>query len=128
MLADGAAIVAALVPLACWALLVRTRPIGAIVAAVLAACGAFGLALAFEWRTWSGRTGMLIAYVPVTAAVVGAGVLIERRRVAPASGELISWRRAGGWLLLATYVVAVDVVVAPLVILTNVWHDISQWP
>ncbi len=128
MLADVAAVVAAFVPLACWALLARTRLIGAIVGAVLTAGAALGLALAFEWLAWSGRTGALIAYVPVTTVVVAAGVLVERRRLAPPPGELIGWRRASGWLLLATFVVAVDVIVGPLVILTNMWHHISQWP
>jgi hypothetical protein len=120
-----AAVAAALCPQACWALLARTRLIGAIVAALLVAAAAFGLAVTFTWQHWGARRPILVAYVPVTAVVMCAGVLVERR-LTPPTGELISWRRFGGWLLLATFVVTVDVIGMPLVILTNVSHDIGR--
>jgi len=119
----GVATAAALCPLACWDLLARTHVIGMILAAVLAVGAGFGLALAFGLLRPGARGGLLLAYVPVTTVVVCVGVLLERRQLTFQPGELISWRRAGGWLLLAVFTVGLGVVVTPLAVLTSVFHS-----
>jgi hypothetical protein len=116
------AVTAAFCPIASWALLARTRLIGAIVAAVLAPAALLALALALDWVHPGHWAGLVLSYVPITALVVCVGVLLERRRLASRPGELISWRRATGWLLLAVFVVGAGVLPLPLVALGSIAH------
>lgn len=51
------AVIAGLCPLACWALLTRTRVLGVIVAAVLAVGAGLAIAIAFGWWRPTARVG-----------------------------------------------------------------------
>jgi hypothetical protein len=78
------------------------------------------IALAFGWLGQGHQAGVLLVYVLATSAVVCGGVLLERRQMRPRPDELISWRRASGWLPLATFVVGFAGLGTVLVALTGV--------
>jgi hypothetical protein len=110
----------ALCPIASWALLTRTRLIGALLAVLLGIGAVLAIALAFGWLGQGHQAGVLLVYVLATSAVVCGGVLLERRQMRPRPDELISWRRASGWPPLATFVVGFAGLGTVLVALTGV--------
>jgi hypothetical protein len=111
-------------PLASWALLARTRPIGALLAVLLGMGAVLPMALAFGWLGSGHQAGVLLVYVLTASVVVWGGVVLERRQIQPRADELISWRRASGWLLLATFIVGFGGLGTVLVALTRV---VSAW-
>ena len=111
-------------PVASWALLTRTRLIGAVLAVLLGVGAVLVIALAFGWFGQGHQAGVLLVYVIAASVVVCGGVQLERCQIQPRPDELISWRRASGWLLLATFIVGFAGLGTVLVAFTGV---VSAW-
>ncbi|WP_344442971.1 hypothetical protein [Kitasatospora nipponensis] len=70
-------------PLPCWALLRRTRAVGAAVGGALLLWAGVVLALHLEWIPDRAQSEVYLAYAPLAAALIGAGTLLERRLAGP---------------------------------------------
>lgn len=106
----------AIVPLVCWALVVRSARVGWIVAAVLATCVAGGLGLAAGWIRSGEKLTLLATLTFVMPLVIVFGIAAERRAGAGRS-------RSGGLRGITGMVVSVAYVgfsftVIPLLVLT----------
>jgi len=103
----------ALVPSACWAFIARTVRVGVAIGIPLV-CGA-GLvaAEALEWTYTRAETELYVAFAPVSALLVLAGSMVERRLLGPR--KQVFWGAPqGAGLFLFAYLLAMVLVITPL--------------
>lgn len=114
-------------PLACWALVARTRWVGWIVAVVLAACVAGEIGLATRWIHIEERNTLLIAFFPMTVLAIVVGIVAEQR-----SAGVHRLRAAGGrvafGVTLSTIYAAFGIVIVPLAALFVMLNGLVSTP
>ncbi|MFF1869572.1 hypothetical protein [Kitasatospora herbaricolor] len=102
----------ALTPLLCWALLARTRLVGAAVGVVLAGLAAALPALEHDWIFSRAAVEAHAGYPVAAAAVITAGALAERRLRGPRPTSVHGSRAAGVAVALAAHTVVAALGVA----------------
>jgi len=93
-------LVLASAPLVCWAMLARVPTIRWGIGLVLALFIAGMVGLSAGWIDTRAKVELLIGFAPASAAVVGVGLLLQRKRVRDLP-PLHPYRRAGKVLLLS---------------------------
>ncbi|MGW6918525.1 hypothetical protein ACWGB8_32620 [Kitasatospora sp. NPDC054939] len=107
-----------LVPPVCWFLLMRTRPVGAVVGVLLLVLAGAVVGARLGWAPVRAEVELYLAYGPVGAALIAAGALVERRMLGPRKDTPGRERAHGAVGALSTYLVAVLGLAAPAYWLT----------
>ncbi|MER5350715.1 hypothetical protein ABT093_10320 [Kitasatospora sp. NPDC002551] len=92
-----------LLPLACWAALARTRVVGVVVAAVLAALAVIPVGLEYAWFHSRATAESQSGYPLAAGLVVLLGALAERRRYGPRPARGSGQPAAGATIAIAAH-------------------------